>query len=283
MLRLDLMHPTVSGNKWFKLRDNLIRAKQLNKQWVVSFGGAFSNHIHALAAAGQQFGFRTMGFIRGEPEYIENPTLSDAAAWGMELRFLSREEYRQKESESFANELEQQLSDFYLIPEGGGNALGVKGCQKILKDLAHRIDRFPDYVACDIGTGSTFAGLISSDWPSHFLGFAALKGAQSLAQQVRSALVLQGFQREDNWEVISGYHFGGFARVNKPLIQFMHDYKAQTGIALELIYSAKLLFGLHDLISKERFQAGDEILLVHGGGMQGLRGMEGAMARYHDT
>ena len=283
MLRLDLMHPTVSGNKWFKLRENLLRAQHLKKQRIVSFGGAFSNHIHSLAAAGQQFGFRTVGMIRGEPEYASNPTLSDAARWGMELRFISRVDYRQKESDEFIDQLREQLGDFYLIPEGGGNALGVQGCRKILTDIESRIETQPDYVACDLGTGTTFAGLISAQWRSRFLGFAALKGSEFLQQQVKRALALQSAGDPGNWEVIGDYHFGGFARMDRVLVQFMESYEQQTRIALEPIYSAKLLFGLHDLIRQNRFKAGDEILVIHGGGMQGLRGMADSVQRLKEA
>lgn len=283
MLRLDLMHPLVSGNKWFKLRDNLLRARELNKQRLVSFGGAFSNHLHALAAAGQQFGFDTVGVIRGEPEYAGNPTLADALHWGMALRFVSRADYRSKDSEAFINQLRAELGDFYLIPEGGGNTLGVTGCQKILAGVAGRMGGYPDFIACEIGTGTTFAGLISSQWPSYFLGFAALKGVQSLQRRVRAALAGQSHDDLGNWDVVGGYHFGGFAKINKELVRFMGDFELQTGVALEPVYSAKLLYGLHDQIKSKRFKEGDEILVIHGGGMQGTRGMKEAMERVNDV
>ena len=264
--REDLIHPLISGNKFRKLKYNLLQAKAENKKTLLTFGGAFSNHIAAVAFAGKEEGFKTIGIIRGDElrdKILENPTLSFAQNCGMQLEFISREEYRLKSEVSFLENLKQQFGDFYLIPEGGTNALAIKGCQEILTPE----DAEFDYICCAIGTGGTISGIINSVLPHQkVLGFPALKG-DFLKEEIRS------FVHKENWELITDYHFGGYGKVNEALVQFINAFYAENQIPLDPIYTGKMVFGVIDLIQKNYFPAESKILLIHTGGIQGIQGM----------
>lgn len=264
--RDDLLHPHISGNKFRKLKYNLEQAKQLNYNTLLTFGGAFSNHIAAVAAAGKEYGFQTIGVIRGDELYSQianNPTLSFAFSCGMQFEFVTREIYQKKESTEFISSLHQKWGDFYLIPEGGTNALAVQGTQEILTSE----DAHYDYVCCAVGTGGTISGLIRSAF-SHqkILGFPALKG-DFLTNEICK------FAPAGNWELISGYEFDGYAKVTATLIEFMNDFYQKTQVPLDPIYTAKMVFGVMDLISKGYFEKGAQILMIHTGGLQGIHGM----------
>ena len=264
--REDLIHPFVSGNKFRKLKYNLLEAKKGKYETLLTFGGAFSNHIAAVAYAGKENGFKTIGIIRGEElhdQITENPTLLFAQNCGMQLEFISREAYRSKSETVFLENLKQQFGDFYLIPEGGTNALAIKGCQEILTSE----DVEFDYICCSVGTGGTISGIINSVLPHQkVLGFPALKG-NFLNEEIRN------FVHNDNWELITEYHFGGYAKVNEELIQFVNQFYAENKIPLDPIYTGKMVFGVLDLIQKNYFHAGSKILLIHTGGLQGIQGM----------
>jgi len=264
--REDLVHPYISGNKFRKLKYNLLEAKSKNHTKLLTFGGAFSNHISAVAAVGRELGFETIGIIRGEElagSANENPTLQYARQCGMRLEFVSRYQYRMKETEVFIESLQQQFGDFYLIPEGGTNALAISGCEEILTSE----DTIFDYICCAVGTGGTIAGLINSSKPhQHILGFPALKGSFLQAE-------IRKFVRNENWSLISDYHFGGYGKINEELVRFLNTFHQQTGIPLDPIYTGKLFFGVMDLISKDYFAYGSKILLIHTGGIQGIKGM----------
>lgn len=261
--REDLLHPQISGNKFRKLKYNLIKARQLNQRTLLTFGGAYSNHIAAVAAAGHEFGFNTIGMIRGEEllgKINDNPTLRLAQQQGMRLVFISRADYRRKTEPNFIQALQNQFGEFYLIPEGGTNALAVQGCTEIL--TAQDKQQF-DYICCAVGTGGTIAGLIESSTDQQMvLGFPALKGDFLQAE-------IQQWTQKTNWELVPGYHWGGYAKTTPALLQFVQDFYGQNGIEIEPVYTGKMLFGIFDLIQQGYFPAHSQILVIHTGGMQG--------------
>jgi 1-aminocyclopropane-1-carboxylate deaminase len=266
MKREDLIHPFVSGNKFRKLKYNLLQAKTENQSTLLTFGGAYSNHIAAVAYAGKEKGFQTIGIIRGDElgDKIEsNPTLKFAQECGMQFEFVSREDYRLKTDSAFLEQLENKFGSFYLIPEGGTNAFAIKGCEEILTQE----DGIFDYVACAIGTGGTISGIINSAFRyQKILGFPALKG-DFLQDEIRN------FVQNENWELITEYHFGGYAKVNDELIAFINWFFEQTQIPLDPVYTGKMVFGVFDLINKNYFPENSKILLIHTGGLQGIHGM----------
>lgn len=266
-LKLDyLNHPDISGNKFRKLKYNLLEAKKLQKSILLSFGGAFSNHIAAVAAAGHRFGFKTIGVIRGEEladKILENPTLSYAKKQGMQFHFVSRKVFREKATEAFTEDLKSRFGDFHLIPEGGTNALAVKGCEEILTEKDHGFD----YICCPVGTGGTISGLINSSLPQQkILGFPALKG-DFLQEEISK------FANNSNWELITDYHFGGYAKINSQLISFINSFKANYQIPLDPVYTGKMMFGIYDLLKQGYFPEDSKILAIHTGGLQGIDGM----------
>ena len=266
MRREDLIHPFISGNKFRKLRYNLLQAKTENQETLLTFGGAFSNHIAATAFAGKEQGFKTIGVIRGEElesMVSENPTLQFAQECGMYFKFVTREAYRHKTETGFIADLKTEFGDFYLVPEGGTNELAVKGCQEILS----KEDADFDFICCAVGTAGTISGIINSVLPHQkVLGFPALKG-DFLKEEIRK------FARNQNWELITEYHFGGYGKVNPELIAFINQFYVENKIALDPIYTAKMVFGVMDLIDKNYFPDDSKILLIHTGGIQGIAGM----------
>ena len=264
--REDLIHPFVSGNKFRKLKYNLLQAKAEKQTTLLTFGGAFSNHIAAVAYAGKQNGFKTIGVIRGEElvtKIESNPTLKFAQECGMQLEFASREAYRLKTEAFFLEQLEKKYGSFYLVPEGGTNALAIQGCEEILSEE----DVVFDYIGCAIGTGGTISGIINSVLPHQkVLGFPALKG-DFLQDEIRN------FVQNKNWELIPDYHFGGYGKVNAELIHFINWFFEQTQIPLDPVYTGKMVFGMVDLIKKNYFPEQSKILVIHTGGLQGIQGM----------
>ncbi|AUC86140.1 1-aminocyclopropane-1-carboxylate deaminase [Polaribacter sp. ALD11] len=268
--REDLIHPFVSGNKFRKLKYNLQEATKLKKKSILTFGGAYSNHILATAVAGKLAGLKTFGIIRGDElgkniaETIEgNPTLREAQNHGMKFHFVTREEYRQKTSFGFIEKMKNKWGDFYLIPEGGTNFLAVDGCQEILT----KEDAEFNYICAAVGTGGTLAGLIKSlKRRQKVLGFPALKG-NFLSEEIKKYTI-----KNDSWKLQKGYHFGGYAKSNPELIDFINNFKQETGILLDPIYTGKMVFGIIDLIKKDTFEEGTKILAIHTGGIQGIAG-----------
>lgn len=261
--REDLLHAQISGNKFRKLKYNLIKARQFNQRTLLTFGGAYSNHIAAVAAAAHEFDFNSIGIIRGEElvdKIDQNATLHKAQQHGMQLHFVSRADYRRKTESEFIKQLIEQYGEFYLIPEGGSNHLAVQGCAEIL--TTHDRQQF-DYVCCAVGTGGTLAGIIESSAPSQtVLGFAALQGDFLQAQ-------IQQWTARTNWRLISDYHCGGYAKTTPALLHFIQQFYQRTGIPLEPIYTGKLMFGLLDLIQRGYFAPHSRILIIHTGGLQG--------------
>lgn len=264
--REDKIHPHISGNKYRKLKYNLIEAEKLGFKTLLTFGGAYSNHITAVASVGAEFGFKTIGVIRGEEltdKIKDNPTLTFAQSCGMQFKFVSRSDYREKASKDFINSLKEEFGTFYLIPEGGTNTLAIKGCEEILT----KTDKNFDYVCCAVGTGGTISGLIkSSNQNQKILGFPALKGA--FFQQDISKFVNQ-----NNWEIIVDYHFGGYAKINTELVTFINQFKKEHHIPLDPVYTGKMMYGIIDMITKNKFPKGSKILAIHTGGLQGIEGM----------
>ncbi|MFD0863616.1 1-aminocyclopropane-1-carboxylate deaminase/D-cysteine desulfhydrase [Sungkyunkwania multivorans] len=264
--REDEIDSFISGNKFRKLKYNVLEAERIKAKVLITFGGAFSNHIAAVARAGQVRGFATVGIIRGEElasKIQGNPTLKYAQNCGMELEFISRENYRQKDSAAFLQELNLKYNDVYIIPEGGTNDLAVKGCEEIVTPD----DRTFDVIACCVGTGGTISGIINSSKPEQLvLGFPALKG-DFLKEEIRK------FAQKDNWNLIADYHFGGYAKVNRELIAFLNTFKKSTGIPLDPVYTGKMAFGIINLIKNGYFKKGSRILMIHTGGLQGIAGM----------
>ncbi len=264
--REDLIHPFVSGNKFRKLKYNLLQAKTENKDTLLTFGGAFSNHIAAVAAAGKEHGFRTIGIIRGEElrnGFGDNPTLNFASACGMQFDFISRDEYRKKTEQKFVSQLNEKWGDFYLIPEGGTNNLAILGCQEILEES----DSNFDFICCAVGTGGTISGLINSS-KSHqkIIGFPALNG-DFLKEEIRK------FAKNERWELIDDYVFGGYAKHSTELITFINRFFSETGIPLDPVYTGKMVYGVIDLIRTNYFSKDSRILMIHTGGLQGIDGM----------
>ncbi|KAA5543948.1 1-aminocyclopropane-1-carboxylate deaminase/D-cysteine desulfhydrase [Adhaeribacter rhizoryzae] len=269
--REDLLHPTISGNKWRKLKYNLQAAREQKKDTLVTFGGAYSNHIAAVAAAGKEYNFRTVGYIRGEAHQALNPTLTFAISCGMQLHYLDRETYRLKNTANFLEELQHKYPSAYLLPEGGTNLLALKGCTEILQDIA--VDY--DYIICAAGTGGTLAGLIAGlAGEKEIIGFPALKGGAFLQEDISQLIFSYGGQHYHNWELQTQYHFGGYAKIKPELISFIQYFKQQHQVQLEPIYTGKMLYGLYDLIRQEYFKPGTAILAIHTGGLQGLAGLE---------
>lgn len=275
--REDLLHPHISGNKYRKLKYNLETASEQKKDTLLTFGGAFSNHIAATAAAGKEFGFKTIGIIRGDElannlqdVLQKNPTLSFAKQQGMFFKFVDRTRYRQKHTDSFIEELHEEFGSFYLIPEGGTNALAVKGCEEILNDGDAKFD----YICTAIGTGGTISGIINTAKKHQkVIGFPALK--EDFLQNEITPYV----NNTKNWSLQRDYNFGGFAKINSILVRFINDFAKQTGVQLDPIYTGKMLFGIIDLIKKDVFEEEVKVLAIHTGGIQGIQGMNQRLMR----
>jgi 1-aminocyclopropane-1-carboxylate deaminase len=268
--REDQIHPLVSGNKFRKLKYNLKEALDQKKTTLLTFGGAFSNHILATAIAGKSTGFKTIGIIRGdelgfdlEKTFASNSTLRNASKHGMQFDFVSRETYRNKTSIEFTEILQKKYGDFYCIPEGGTNSLAVKGCEEILT----KEDSQFDYICSCVGTGGTISGIINNAKDHQkVLGFTVLKG-DFLENEI-----LKYAKKQENWELNNDYHFGGYGKYSDELIHFINRFKSQTDIPLDPIYTGKMMFGVLDMINKKRFPNGSKILIIHSGGIQGIAG-----------
>ena len=270
--REDLLHPIISGNKFRKLKYNLKEAIKQKKSKLVTFGGAFSNHILAVAAAGKELGFETIGIIRGDEladKILENPTLFKAQKLGMKFKFVDRKMYRNKNEIDFRRRLELEFQDFYLLPEGGTNELAIQGCEEILTDL----DNDFDFICCPVGTGGTISGIINCSKESQqVLGFPALCG-DFLKEDIRK------FATKSNWNLITDYDFGGYAKVSDELIRFMNDFYSKYNILLDPIYTGKMMFGVMDLIEKDFFPKNSRILVIHTGGLQGIAGINAKLRK----
>lgn len=270
VLRLDLNHPHISGNKLFKLRYNLDKAKKQGKKTILTFGGAFSNHIAATAAAGKEHNLNTIGIIRGDELKELNPTLKFATESGMKLHYVSRTLYQNKK-ELYAN-IEQEFSNdnFYLIPEGGSNEFGIEGCKEIINEI--KIDF--DFICCPCGTGATMTGIVLSLKENQTaISFQVLKAENYIQQEVQNWLEKYNYYQE-NWSIKEEYHFGGYAKTKPELITFIEQFEKQNGVPLDYIYTGKMMFGIYDLIKNDYFKSGQTIIAIHTGGLQGNEGFK---------
>ncbi|MFA9290685.1 MAG: 1-aminocyclopropane-1-carboxylate deaminase/D-cysteine desulfhydrase [Solirubrobacteraceae bacterium] len=263
VLREDLIHPIISGNKFRKLKYNILEAKKLKAKTIITFGGAFSNHIAAVSYAGKINNLETIGFIRGEElaeKINENATLSFAKANGMKFVFIDRETYRNKDNKNYLQEISADYVDSYLIPEGGTNELAIKGCQEI---ITNQLKEF-DVICCSIGTGGTFIGLLKGKFANQqLMGFPALKNAFFLNQ------IIQNYTSNVDYKLIHEYHFGGYAKITNELFNFVNLFNTKHNIYLDFIYTGKMAFGVIDLIKKNFFKSHSKILMIHTGGIQG--------------
>ena len=264
--REDLLHPIVSGNKFRKLKYNFLKYSTQNNTTVLTFGGAFSNHLAATAHAGKTYQIPTLGVVRGEEwaEKIEHSdTLKFCQSCGMELFFVSREAYHEKDNNLLVQQLMRNYQNLEILPEGGSNKLAVKGCKEILTPE----DDFFDTICCCVGTGGTLAGLAEAAKSNQYiLGFNALKHA-SIDQTIKK------LTKQHNWSLISSYTFGGYAKVTRELIDFMNAFYQQYQIPLDPVYTGKMLFGIFDLIKSNKWIWGKKILVIHSGGLQGINPM----------
>ena len=265
MKRDDLLHPIISGNKWRKLKYCLDNALSFGVDSLISMGGAYSNHLHALAYAANILGLQSTGYIRGEKPDKLTPTLNDMQNWGMELKFISRSDYRLLRHYKGSRDLPGLKPRQYWLPEGGAQTLALKG----VSELVGEINVVFDILCTPCGTGATLAGIINAvPIGVSVVGFAALKNAVFLRNDVESILPMPC----TNWQINHNYHFGGFAKTSAELLTFISDFEDKTGIPLEPVYTGKMMYALFDLIAKHTFKPGQRIIAIHTGGLQGKRG-----------
>jgi len=271
LLRDDLLHPALPGNKWRKLKYNLAEAHRLGHNALLTFGGAYSNHLAAVAAAGPLHGFRTIGVVRGEPTLPLNPTLAKAVAHGMQLRYLDRATYRRKAEPTVLAELLRETGPAYILPEGGSNALALPGCAELVTELASQTDF--DYLCVACGTGGTLAGLLTGlHGTRQVVGVAALKNADFLRPEIDGLTQAATNSTYTNWELHTRYHLGGYAAYSAELMECIREFQARHGVLLDPIYTGKLLYAVFDLLEHDYFAPGSTVVAVHTGGLQGWQG-----------
>ncbi|MBX2897556.1 MAG: 1-aminocyclopropane-1-carboxylate deaminase/D-cysteine desulfhydrase [Cyclobacteriaceae bacterium] len=268
--REDQNHPFISGNKWWKLKYNLEAAQQQGYKTLLTFGGAYSNHIYATAAAAHELGLKSIGVIRGEETLPLNATLAFAKSRGMQLHYVSREAYRDKKEEAFIQKLHDQFGDFYLIPEGGTNQQAVKGCAEFAAQLNAEVDF--DYLCLPVGTGGTMAGMILGlDQQTEVIGISVLRDGAFLKEEINNHLKNFSDTVYGNWHIKTIYHHGGYAKTNPQLLSFMDEMNTNHNLPLDPVYTAKLMWGVQDMIAKGKFRRGSTVLVLHTGGLQGLQ------------
>jgi 1-aminocyclopropane-1-carboxylate deaminase len=271
MKRDDLTHPDVQGNKWRKLKYNLEFAKENNYKSILTFGGPMSNHIYSTAAAGKLFGLKTIGVIRGYAHLPLTPTLAFAKAQGMELLFLSKGEYENRFSESTTEQLRHAYGNFYAIPDGGSNALAVKGVAEMMQE----IDLDYDVCCVAMGTGGTTAGCVAGSKGRKVIGFSSLKGEGNLSTEVERLAheysALENATPVYNWTINNDYHFGGYGKVTDELSAYVQQFEKEHNILLDPIYTSKMMFGIFDMIENNFFARGSNIIAIHTGGLQGWK------------
>ena len=269
--RDEQLHGVVSGNKWRKLKYNLhcVSGNPVNN--VITFGGAFSNHIHATAFACYQKKIKSIGIIRGEENNQNNYTLSWAKHWGMELIFVDRKTYRLRNDKNYLTQLQQQYPGYYIVPEGGSNSLALQGVAEVIDELNQQIEF--DTLITPVGSGGTLAGLILGDKGQHnLLGVSVLKQAEYINEQI-TELLPEDAKQYENWQVMQQYHCGGYAKFSQQDALKIREFSQVTNIDFEPVYSGKMILALLDLVESGYFPAGHRIVLLHTGGLQGLGGM----------
>ena len=269
VLRLDTLHPVVSGNKWFKLKAHLHEALQQSASSILTFGGAWSNHIIATAFAAQQAGIPAIGIIRGERPPNLSATLESAAAYGMQLEFISRKDYMQKDSQAFLGEYSARFPGVYIIPEGGAGKVGIQGSEYILR--SNNTSRY-SHILCAVGTGTMFLGLATAATNTQeIIGIPVLKGINDLSAIARDGCPTPG--RQTQCRILPHWHFGGYARLSQELLDFMNRFYRDTGIPSDFVYTGKLFYALMDMVRQKLFPPGSRLLVIHSGGLQGNRSL----------
>ncbi|NBY25057.1 MAG: pyridoxal-phosphate dependent enzyme [Chitinophagaceae bacterium] len=262
VLRLDKVHPVISGNKWFKLQFYLQEAVQSNKKHILTYGGPWSNHLVATAAACKELGLRCTGVVRGESPKQLTPTLQEAASWGMKIEFISRADYSTQKRKYSSTQ-----SDLYVIPEGGYGKLGVKGAATLFSLTQ---EKSYTHLLCAVGTGTMLAGLLTMAPKScQCIGIPVLNGANALEE----AIQLQTASDKKNWRLETGFEWGGYAKHPPQLIQFMNSFFKKTNIPTDIVYTGKLFYAFTQLVEKNYFEKNSRILLIHSGGLQGNRSL----------
>jgi 1-aminocyclopropane-1-carboxylate deaminase len=270
VLRLDEIHPHVSGNKWYKLKYHLEEALMRGKKGVASYGGAYSNHLVATAYACNERGLKALGIIRGEAPKVYGPSLQQMKELGMELRFVSREDYKNKEL--LANDIEE---DYLIVPEGGAGEAGVRGASEILNGIPNHYS----HIICSVGTGTTMAGIVNASHnKQHIIGVSALK----VENEINNELIeyIDAATTKKNYSFKFNYHFGGYARKNEVLLSFMNELFEKERIATDFVYTGKLFYAVYDLLQHNQFNPGCAILIVHSGGLQGNRSLPAGILNY---
>ncbi len=274
--REDLLHEHISGNKWHKLKYNIQEAKNKKQKTILTFGGAYSNHIAATAYAGKLYNINTIGIIRGEKHDTLNHTLKFAKDNGMQLNFISRQEYRNKKNTEYVKSLRDAFGDFYLIPEGGNNVFALKGCAEMLEQTKNDYD----YYTVSCGTGATLAGMsIGLNENKKIIGFSALKGGDFFNEDIKNAIAQYNSFfgsncKGENFKIMTEYHFGAYAKITSELLDFVKNFKIKHNVPLDYIYTGKMMFGIYDLIKNNYFKKGSKILAIHTGGLQGNEEIE---------
>lgn len=273
--RDDIIHPIISGNKWRKLKYNLQHVKQEQHiNGVLSFGGSYSNHIHALAFACSEQNIPCVGIIRGEEKYQNNFTLSWAKHWGMQLLFVDRKTYRRRHDSEYLAELQQQFPDYFIVPEGGTNKRAITGVSEIITELSQQTEF--DTLITPVGSGGTLAGLIAGDKLNNtehkLLGIAVLKNAEYMKDEIKDLLPTAAVPH-DKWQLLTDYHRGGYAKFSLSDATRIAEFNKITGVDFEPVYSGKMVLAFIDLLEQGYFSKGERIVLLHTGGMQGVGGM----------
>lgn len=270
LLRLDTIHRNVSGNKWFKLKENVKLAQENHYDTILTFGGAYSNHLSATAAAAKLLGIKAIAIVRGM-EFADklNPTLLFCKAQEMKLHFVSREEYKLKSQPEFLQTISEQYKHPYIIPEGGNNAAGVNGAELI----GNYIPQDATHIVVSVGSGTTMQGILNAmtnkkdkTLQSFVLGMSPIKGGSYLKASIQTAYT--------HWDIIDKYHFGGFGKYNDALIDFMNAFYSKHQMPLDAIYTAKMMYGVEDLIGQNYFPEGSKIICIHTGGLQGNQSLK---------
>ncbi len=279
--RFDKTHPVLQGNKWFKLKRNIFKCIDEGKDTILTFGGAYSNHIHATAGAGSILGLKTIGIIRGERTIHLNYTLREAEIFGMYLHFVPRSEYRNRYSDEYIQQLRELFGDFYFVPEGGSNRLGYLGASEMLPDDFGEFD----YIITAMGSGGTLGGnLIAASKKTgnktKFLAVPVLKDYEYVLDNLKQMIGLEGVKTFNNLEVLGNYHFGGYAKTNDVLINFIHSFTEEYGVELDPIYTGKVLFAVSHLSQNGYFNPDNKILVYHTGGLQGKIGFVERFPKY---
>ena len=273
LVRSDKVHTHVSGNKWFKLKYALQQAKQQNVETLISFGGAYSNHIHALAYAAHQLDINTVGFIRGQWTE-DNQTLQDARNWGMQLHSLSREAYREKHTQPFLDDLKQNYPNSMIIAEGGSGVLAVKGVADLMREIESSLPDL-DVLVAACGTGGTLAGLLASaEHTQSILGIPVLIGAQFLNHDIEQLLTISESPAKCRWQLDLEGHYGGYGKVKAEHIATMKEIEERHQVILEPVYVAKMWRRFNELVAQDYFPVGAKVALLHSGGLQGRRGFK---------